>query len=364
MTSRRIAVLHEWFAPLGGSEQVTLEMADCLGADLWALWDEDPGGPGNRPRESRLAEGPSWVRRRPLAMALTPWVWRSTTTPVYDVVVTSSHALGHTARLPSSPDAAYLSYVHSPARYVWTPELDARGAAWWLTPARAAIRHVDRRMSRHVDSIAVNSEEVRRRVRRAWGRDSIVINPPIDTDFYRSVPLTTDDLPPGVPPQTYLLAAGRWVPYKRVPLAVRIADRAGLPIVVAGGGPDEPAVLAEAERAGIPVHIVRDPSRIALRALYSGAIALVFPGHEDFGMIPVEAMACGTPVVALDRGGARETIDPGHTGFLCPDDVSAFAEAVQAAERLARGDAIRDHALRFSREEFRRKVRTWVDSST
>ena len=362
MTS--IAVLHEWFAPIGGSEQVSLEMAKALNADLWCLWDEDPQRAGVRPRQTRLATMPEFLRDRRLAMPLTPWIWRHTTTPRYDVVVTSSHGLGHTARLPSSPDATYLSYVHSPARYVWTPELDARGAAWYLAPARAAVKKLDVRTSQHVAGYAANSDEVRRRIRQFWGVDSIVIPPPVDTTFYS--PASDDEqveLPPGVQAREYLLAAGRWVPYKRFDLTIEIAARAHLPLVIAGGGPEEGVLREAAAAAGVPVTFVSDPSRDALRDLLRGASALLFPGLEDFGMVPVEAMACGTPVVALNEGGARETVVEGVSGALVNDDVDDYVRAIPAVIGLDR-DAVRSTADRFSIAAFDDRVRTWVAGVT
>lgn len=361
LTRLRIAVVHEWFAPVGGSEQVSLQMAAALDADLWALWDEAPDSGRRRPLQSSIAGGPRWLRRRALALPLTPWVWRRTKTPRYDVVVTSSHALGHTARLRSSPDARYLSYVHTPARYLWNPELDDRGAPWYLAAPRAILKPVDRRMSRHVSSYACNSEEVRRRILQAWGRDAVVIHPPVDTDFYHPVPVDPGQLPGGVTAGEFLLAAGRWVPYKRTAQAVTVADRAGLPLVVAGGGPDEAEIRRRADAARVPVHVVIDPSREELRTLYSAAGALVFPGLEDFGMVPVEAQACGTPVVAPDAGGVRESVISGVTGFLVSDDPESLARAALEAVRLPRA-AVRENALRFSHEEFRRKIVSWVES--
>ena len=360
----RIAVLHEWFAPIGGSEQVSLEMARALDADLWCLWDEDPGRAGMRPRQSRLATMPSVLRDRRLAMPLTPWIWRHTSTPRYDVVVTSSHGLGHTAKLPSSPDATYLSYVHSPARYVWTPELDARGAAWYLAPARAAVKRLDVRTSRHVASYAANSEEVRLRIREFWGVDAVVIPPPVDTVFYSPAPDGNSlDLPHDIQAGEYLLAAGRWVPYKRFDLTIDIASRARMPLVIAGGGPEEQTLRAAAASAEVPVTFVPDPSREGLRELLRGAAALLFPGLEDFGMVPVEAMACGTPVVALNRGGALETVVEGVSGAVVPDDLNEYVRAIPAVVNLDRAE-VRATADRFSIPAFDDRVRSWVSEVT
>lgn len=355
----RTAVLQEWYAPFGGSEQVARELSRVLDADLWCLWQEAADGTPAGLRESRLASLPAFLRERKLAMALTPWVWRHTSTPVYDLVVSSSHAQGHTALLPSSPDAVYLSYVHTPARYLWSVDLDPRGAAWYLGPARALLQRTDVRYARHVAGYAANSTEVRERIRRYWHQDAVVIPPPVDTGFFTPAPPTA--LPEGVPADGYLLAAGRWVSYKRFDLALLAADRAGLPMVVAGGGPEEAALREVAASVRVPVHWVPDPSRESLRELFRGATALLFPGWEDFGMVPVEAMACGTPVIALDAGGARETVVPGVSGALVAGAPEDFAAAVPGVAALDR-DAVARSAERFSYRAFDERVRAWTGS--
>ena len=355
----RAAVLHEWFARIGGSEQVSMAMAKALDADLWALWSDSDLDSTDAPRSSVLGHLPARVRSKAVGLALTPAAWRLTRAPSYDLVVTSSHGLGHTAKLRGSASARYLSYVHTPARYVWNPELDGRGSSPWLEPARTAIKTVDRHFSRHVSGYACNSSEVRSRIQEHWGKEAMVIPPPVDTDFYRPVPEHDVSLPNGLNAKHFLLAAGRWVPYKRMSRAVDVAERADLPLVIAGGGPDAETLMARAATARVPVLFVHDPSREELRQLYSAALAVVFPGHEDFGMVPVEAQACGTPVVALDRGGALDSVIDGRSGFLVPDEVAAYGAAIESCASLSASD-IRGSALRFSVARFETAIQRWA----
>jgi hypothetical protein len=183
LSDRSVAVIHEWFGATGGSEQVFLAIADLVPhAERFVLWkDHGVGG------DHRLTE--SWMSRTPLrhskalALPVMPLTWRTLTRRRYDVVISSSHAFAHTAKLGAAEGTRYLSYVHSPARYVWSPDLDARGARGVLTPARGTLQAWDRWLSRHVHSYAANSREVRSRIRRYWERDARVI-PPVDVDYW------------------------------------------------------------------------------------------------------------------------------------------------------------------------------------
>jgi glycosyltransferase involved in cell wall biosynthesis len=257
-------------------------------------------------------------------------------------------------RFGPSEHTRYLSYVHSPARYLWSPDFDARGATGLLAGPRRLLREADVRMSRHVHSYAVNSREVQARVRRFWGRDSRVINPPVDVDYF-----TADPGP--ARRRSYLLGVGRWIAYKNFDLVIAIAGAAGLPLVIAGSGPEEAALRKAAEKVGVTVIFEVQPDRERLRELYRGAKALLFPVHEDFGIIPVEAMACGTPVVGLRRGGLLETVVEGETGFLLDSlDPADYAAALRDVDRLDSG-RIATHAQSFSGQVFAARFREWAD---
>jgi len=354
---RSVAVVHEWFSAAGGSEKVFLAIADLIPhARRFALWQESDA------RRTDLHE--SWLARTPLrrnkviALPLMPLAWRTLPRQRFDVVVSSSHAFAHTVRFGASEQTRYLSYVHSPARYVWSPEYDARGRGSVLAVPRQILKHVDRRLSSHVSSYAANSAEVRDRIKSYWRRDATVIHPPVDVAFFSDAPASER-----AQPRDYLLGVGRWIAYKNFPLMIEIASQAKVPLILAGSGPDEESLRRVASRSGVAVRFEVHPTRERLRELYWGARALLYPAHEDFGIVPVEAMACETPVIGLDRGGLRETVISDETGLLLPSlDPAEYAAAVARVDQLPRA-LIGTRAWAFGRKEFDQRMSDWIAES-
>ncbi|MFD1082562.1 glycosyltransferase [Micromonospora andamanensis] len=352
-------MVHEWFGATGGSENVFLSLREVLpDAKGFVLWRDRDARRGLDLEESWLARTPA-RRSKVLALPLMPLAWRTLTRQRFDVVISSSHAFAHTVKLRSSPEARYLSYIHSPARYLWSPDFDGRGSHGMLALPRALLRAADVRLSRHVDSYAANSREVQSRIQRFWGRDARIIHPPVDVDYFAAAPEAQRRQS-----RTYLLGVGRWIPYKRFDLMIDIADAAGFPLVIAGSGPEEDALRRRAAAVRVPVTFEVQPSRDRLRELYWGASCLLFPTHEDFGIIPVEAMACGTPVVGLRRGGVMETVHDGETGFLVDsDEPRRYAAALRHVDGLDRTQ-IQARASRFATSVFQEKVAVWVSDET
>jgi glycosyltransferase involved in cell wall biosynthesis len=219
--------------------------------------------------------------------------------------------------------------------------------------ARRRLRAQDRRTVAHVDSFAANSSAVRDRIRRFYQRDARVIFPPVDTEFYT---------PGAAPSRDFVLAVSRFIPYKRIDFAIEAAATARVRLVIAGSGPQEGELRRLARRAGGDVTFVISPTDEHLRELYRNALALVFPAHEDFGIVAVEAQACGTPVLALDAGGARDTVLAGVTGHrFAHHDARAFASALTSfADNPLDAAACRRHALGFSIERFKTELREWL----
>ncbi|MCO1597949.1 glycosyltransferase [Micromonospora sp. RHAY321] len=357
LADRSVAVVHEWFGATGGSENVFLAIADLIPhAQRIVLWaDRDV-------EVERLGLHETWLARTPLrrskalALPLMPLAWRTVGEDRYDVVISSSHAFAHTVRLGPPERTRHLSYVHSPARYVWSPDFDGRGSGALLSGPRRALQAVDVRFSRHVHAYAANSREVQARIQRFWKRDAVVIHPPVDVEYFAAAPAQ--------PARDYLLGVGRWIPYKNFDLMIEVAAEAGLPLVVAGSGPEEARLRRLAASVAVPVTFEVRPSRERLRELYAGARALLFPAHEDFGIIPVEAQACGTPVIGLNSGGLLETVVDGETGFLLgsmqPGDHAAAVRRVGELD----GARIRKHAMAFSPERFRDQMSDWIAHET
>jgi glycosyltransferase involved in cell wall biosynthesis len=360
LADRSVAVVHEWFGAVGGSENVFLAIADLVPhAERYVLWAERDAD------VKRFSLRQTWLARTPLrrskalALPMMPLVWRTSGRPRPDVVISSSHAFAHTVKFGEPDRTRHLSYIHSPARYIWSPDLDGRGGSPGLALPRRMLQSVDVRASRHVHAYAANSREVQARINRYWKRDAVVVNPPVDVDFFRGLPATDRSSN-----RDYLLGVGRWIPYKNFDLMIATASAAGVPLVIAGSGPEEAKLRRAAADATVPVTFEVGPSRERLRELYWGARALLFPAHEDFGIIPVEAQACGTPVLGLRRGGLLETVVEGETGFLVDSmNPEAYTSLVRRLPEL-RVDAIQRNADRFSRARFAARMAGWIDDAT
>ncbi len=367
MTPLRMALAHEWLDARAGSEKTFEALARIYPqADLFALTDTL----GTDFQSGRRQVGTTFIDRVPLlrdrrdlALPLMPLAWRTATRRRYDIVLTSSHACVKGFR--PAREALHLCYCYTPMRYVWDSH-DHRSGLDRLAGLgpRSALRRWDRRASGWVDSFAAISTAVRERIERCYGRPSRVIHPPVDTVFYSPrEPDDPDDPGPVLPSVPFVLACSRFVPYKRLDLAILAADRVGLPVVVAGRGPGEAALRALASQVKVPVTFEVSADDYRLRALYRAAVAFVFPALEDFGIVAVEAQACGTPVVALAHGGTADTVVDGVTGALVErQEVASFAEGLDRALALdGTRAACTAQAASFSSSAFEGRVRAWVD---
>ena len=359
-------LVHEWLAPRGGSENVFESLTRIFpDAARYCLWNDSDG--------RFTVDGETWLARTPLrghkaaALPLMPLAWRTLPDVDADWILTSSHLFAHHARFGGvARHAPKLVYAHTPARYIWTPELDGRGNSLPARAIAAPLKRIDRRRAQEPVAIAANSVFVQQRIADAWRRESTVIHPPVDVvGFLRAPKLderdqeTLDGLP-----DTFLLGFSRFIPYKRLDLAIEAGLAADVPVVLAGAGPDEERLRAVAEeRAPGRVRFVRSPGHELYRALLNRCIALVFPAVEDFGIIPVEAMAAGRPVIANALGGTAETIVHGRTGALVEHwSRDELRSAVETASGASAEDC-RTQGMLFSEEVFAERVRAWVDES-
>ena len=265
----------------------------------------------------------------------------------FDCVVSVSHCCAKSIVHPAS--VGHLCYCLTPMRYAWDqfdayfgPRRVGQLGSAVMRPVMARLARWDRDTANRADRYVAISHYVAGRIRRYYNREPTVIYPPVDTEYFH---------PDGSGPGRFALVVSALVPYKRIDLAIAACRQAGVPLKIAGDGPERAAL----ERvAGPDVQFLGRRSDDELRELYRGAALTLLPGEEDFGIVPLEAQACGRPIVALGRGGALETVIAGETGILV-DDATAEAFAGAIADAMSRrfdAGAIRCHAERFGRARF------------
>lgn len=355
---RRVVLVHDWLTGMRGGEKVLEAFCRVLPeADILTL--VHVAGSVSRTIESHRIRT-SVVQRLPQAgrryrhyLPLFPAAIELFDLDDVDLVVSTSHCAAK-AVVPTGR-ARHLCYCHSPMRYAWDqfdayfgPARVGRLASAAARPVLAWLGRWDRGTAGRVDRFLANSQYVAGRIARYYNRQASVLYPPVDTGFF-----TPGEGAPG----PYFLVVSALVPYKRLELAVDAAGQLGAPLKVVGGGPDFARLRA---RAGPTVEFTGVLTDRDLRDAYRQARAVVLPAEEDFGIVPVEAMACGRPVIALARGGARESVEPGVTGLLVEEArAEAFAAAMQAASRQSFDPArLRARAEAFGIERFEDAFRT------
>jgi glycosyltransferase involved in cell wall biosynthesis len=362
----RVVLAHDWLTGMRGGEKC-LEVFCRLwpAARLYTLLHR-PGSVSAaierlRPSTSFLQRLPQAHRYYRYLLPLMPLAagWRL---PSCDLVLSSSHCVVKSVQPP--PGVAHVCYCHTPMRYAWqmrSSYLDAVQAcglkARLMGRVLEALREWDRRTADRVTHFLANSRTVQERIRACYGRDSIVIYPPVDTDFYT---------PAAVPREDYYLIVSAFAPYKRLDLAVEACRRLGRRLVIIGQGQEEGRLR---DLAGPNVQFLGWQPDAAIRDHYRRCRALLFPGEEDFGIVPVEAQSCGAAVIAFGRGGATETILPPErsrepTGlWFAEQTLDCLAESVLRYERRARDffpAAVRRQALRFHAHRFARQIDAYV----
>ena len=360
-------LVHEWIEERGGSERVLDAVSETFpSADLLCLWNDNPHGYSDKElRETWLAKTPL-RRSKPAALPFMPMTWRNQPNNDYDWIFVSSHLFAHHVSLKTDHPVDKYVYVHTPARYIWTPEMDERGTGLLPRLASRPLRVLDRYRAKEAKSVAANSEFVRDRIKSTWGIDANVIYPPVDVseigevnDWYsvlnESEQETADRLPP-----TFILGASRFVSYKRLDIVIDAGEASQIPVVLAGSGPLAQDLRKQGSEASVPVVLIENPSDAMIRYLYQRALVYIFPPVEDFGIMPVEAMAAGTPVVANAFGGASESVLDGRTGSL----LNQFGKAeLKNAVEIAASTNPEDCALRakkFSKERFKSEIQEWI----
>ncbi|MEO8804596.1 MAG: glycosyltransferase family 4 protein [Burkholderiaceae bacterium] len=363
----KIAIVHEWLSTYAGSERVLEQLLQIYPqADLFAVVDVLPDS------ERAFLQGripkTTFIQRLPFArtkfrayLPLMPLAVEQLDLSAYDLVLSSNHAVAK--GVITGPAQLHLSYVHSPMRWAWDLQhnyLAESGLAKGLKSAlvRALLHYMrgwDQRSANGVDVFVANSRFIAQRIRKAWRREAEVIYPPVDIERFA---LREDK-------EDFYLSASRMVPYKRVPLIVEaFAEMPDKRLVVIGDGPEYERV-----KRNLPpnVRLLGFQPTAQLVDWMQRARAMVFAAEEDFGIAPVEAQACGTPVIAFGRGGSLETVrgtGPSPTGlYFMAQTAASIRDAVQRFEAAPAGFSAADcraHAEGFSAPLFRARFEACV----
>ena len=350
----RVAVSHEWLTIPGGSEKVVLQLLELFPeADIYtSVYDPEPWPPAIRPEKvhtSFLDRLPGATSHYPRLLPLMNTAFESFDLDGYDLVLSSNHACAK--NVITAPGTLHVCYCHTPMRYAWDPGFFAgerlglaeRAVLPFLLPR---LRREDAIASTRPDVYVANSRHVAGRIRKYYRRDAHVVHPPVDVAPLLATPRTDEG---------YYLFLGRLVPYTRADLALEACARLDRPLKVVGGGRGEGGLDA---LAGPRTEFLGRVDDAELASVIAGARALLFPGEEDFGIVPVEVQAAGVPVIAYGRSGARDSVLDGSTGVLYDElSTDGLCRAIERFEGLDfDDDVLREHARAFAPERFRERM--------
>lgn len=357
----KVAIVHEWLTTIGGSEKVILELKKLFPeAPIYTLVY-------NRKKlgkyfdkyliiTSNLQKNPLAQIKHQLFFKYMPRAFESFDMSDFDLVISSSSAFAK--GVITSPNSVHICYCHTPPRYLWDLTHE------YLKDYNVIIRRYleknfhylrmwDTIAANRVDYFVANSNYVANRIKKFYKRDCKVIYPPVDTEYF--TPATDKNI------EDYYLIVSRLVPYKRVDLAIEAFNQLSKRLVIVGDGPEYKKLKSIAKSN---IEFLGYQPDETIKELYQRCKALIFPGIEDFGIVPVEVQACGRPVIALKKGGAVETVEEGKTGvFFEKQDVESLKEAVFKFEKdidKFNKDYIRSHAEKFSAERFRKEFNDFI----
>lgn len=364
VSPERVAIVHEWFTSMRGGEKCVEALCEVFpNATLFVLL-HNPGSVS--PIIERMPIRTSFIQHLPYAaqryrhyLPLFPAAITRFDLSEFDLVISSNHCVAKGVRV--RPGALHICYCHTPMRYIWDHygEYFGKDRAGFFTRAgmRMAagyLRRWDVRTASQPHFFVANSENVRRRIQTIYRRDADVIYPPVDTSLFQLSSAMGE----------YFLIVSAFVPYKRIDLAIEACKHTGDRLVVVGDGPDATRLR---KLSGPKTEFVGWVSDFRLKELYAGCRAVLFPGEEDFGIVPVEAMASGKPVIAFARGGALETVvdlPPGQTGvFFHEQTKEAVVMAIERCKATQFDQAVlRSHAMRFNRVTYQKNMLEYIQT--
>jgi glycosyltransferase involved in cell wall biosynthesis len=358
--AEKVAIIHDWLNGMRGGEKVLEEILQLYpDADVFTLFYEpekvSPLINSKRVFTSRLNRSALIKKHYQFFLPWFPRHIEAFDLNDYSLVLSSSHCVAKGA-IPA-PEARHVSYIHSPMRYAWDQYYAYfAGAGYFrrkiIQKEISRLRVWDVSSSARVDDFIANSNFVSQRIEKYYRRQATVIHPPVDTDFFQ---------PAAKPSRDYFLLVSALVPYKNIGLVIEACRQLGEKLIIVGRGPEQKKLK---KIAGQGSEFMQTVSAEILKGLYQNARAFVFAGVEDFGIAFAESQACGTPVIALNRGGARDIVSHGISGILFPEStVVALKKAIQDSKAMNFDPAaIRELSLRFSAARFRAQFKEFISS--
>lgn len=359
----KVAIVHELLTIKGGAERVARIIADLFpNAPVYTLlYDAEKMRdwfPEQRVRASRLQRFARMSTNHHLYLPFFPDAVEAWDFSAFDLVISSSSAFAHGIITNGKPK--HLSYIHTPARYLWDRTHDVQKTAGplarpYLSPLFHRLRVWDAEAARRPDAYLAASREVQRRIRLYWDQPSDVLYPPLDDEW-----LARAETAPAPSAKDYFLIVSTLARYKRIELAIQACAELNVPLKIVGDGPDASRLKA---LAGPNALFLGRKEGDELASLYAEARALIFPGNEDFGLVPLEAMACGTPVIAYRGGGALETVQEGMTGtfFDAPTTASLTSVLRTFDHKNYSAQKCQSSIQKFAKSQFEQQLNTHID---
>ena len=357
----KLAIVHDWLTNMGGAEQVVINFKRIYpNAPIYTTFynpeklDDELKGIDVR---TSFLQGKKMVTNHKKYFPLMPFAFEKFNLKDYDVILSSSTCCAKGVR--KKKNALHICYINTPMRYAYEFKNEYLEG---MNPIKKLLINIllffmriwDKNNNKRIDYFISNSSEIKRRVKETYNRDSVVINPPVRCGLF-NISETDGD---------YYFIVSRFVPYKRIDLAVQACKELGKKLVIIGDGTERQKLEDIAKSADNIVFLGKQPDEVVKKYM-SECKALLFPGLEDFGIVPVEAQACGRPVIAYGRGGVLDTVIDGKTGiFFKEQTVESLKEAILKFETMKFDKKeIRKHSLEFDEPIFQKKIKEFIDKA-
>ncbi|MEM2174603.1 MAG: glycosyltransferase [Candidatus Micrarchaeia archaeon] len=357
----KVAIIHDWLTGMRGGEKVLEVLCELFpSATLYTLvYNKEKISPiinQMKIKTSLLQKFPNIEKNYRYYLPIMPKLIEQFDLKDYDLIISSSHCVAKGVK--RFRNQVHICYCHSPMRYIWDMFDEYFKKAKLITKIGAKIfrpylKRWDVKSSQQVDFFIANSRNIANKIKKYYGKEAKVIYPPVDTNFYKILNKKRED---------FFLVVSALVPYKKISLAIETFNELHLPLKIIGTGPEEEKLRKIAKKN---IEFLGWQPNEKLLEYYNKCRALIFPQEEDLGIVPLEAQACGSPVIAYKKGGALETVIENETGiFFYPQTKEALIKAIKDFENLSFSpERCRENALKFSRERFHKEIKEFISES-